>query len=103
MVRLTNRSPARNGRAGATEEVSWLVCGLSPTLVADPFDPAGSDAHAATVIIAAAAPALSVSSRRPRHNDRAGRIAPPVRRERTGPPRWAGCVCGMFMVQKLHT
>ena len=58
MVRLTNRSPGRNGRAGAAEEVSWLVCGLSPALVvADPFEPAGFDAHPATVIIVATAPA----------------------------------------------
>ena len=59
MVRLTNRSPARNGWAGAAEVVSWLVCGLSPPalVVADPFEPAGFDAHPATVIVVATAPA----------------------------------------------
>ena len=57
MVRLTNRSPARNGRAGAAEDVSWPVCGLPPPLAADPFDPAGFDAHPATIIVVATAPA----------------------------------------------
>ena len=56
MVRLTNRSPARNGWAGAAEVVSWLVCGLSPPalVVADPLEPAGFDAQPATVISATA-------------------------------------------------
>jgi hypothetical protein len=57
MARLTNLSPARNGRAGAAEDVSWLVCGLPPSALADPFEPAGFEAHPATIIVVATAPA----------------------------------------------
>ena len=45
MVRFRNPSPARNGRAGAAEEVSFLVWGFAPLPAADPFDPAGFDAR----------------------------------------------------------